>query len=147
MQATQDRVAFFPGIYSFPPVPTSASEFIAHKLTKHPTFFGCNSSEESDEPLVIYLANGGAPLGQTPVTNTSTDQMQYTADELQAMLSQTFDVVTKGIAIPADEGKGWEKDPEWPACLACAIVDRSRQQEGIERSGVCHGCFERYCWS
>ncbi|KAF8138999.1 hypothetical protein EV363DRAFT_1315512 [Boletus edulis] len=38
-------------------------------------------------------------------------------------------------------------DPEWPACLACAIVDRARERAGETRSGVCESCFARYCWS
>ncbi|KZT02314.1 lysophospholipase [Laetiporus sulphureus 93-53] len=143
--ATQDRVSYFPGTYAFPPVPTSASTFLSKNLTRYPTFFGCNSSVNSSEPLVIYLANGGPPLGQTPATNTSTLQLSYGAEELEAMLSQTFDIATQGRAT--ESSAGWEKDPEWPACLACAVVDRSRQREGVTRSGVCASCLDRYCWS
>ncbi|OSX65636.1 hypothetical protein POSPLADRAFT_1134437 [Postia placenta MAD-698-R-SB12] len=139
--ATQDRMTFFPGTYAFPPVPPLESTFLAHNLTKRPTFFGCESTAESGEPLVIYLANGGPPLGQPPLTNTSTSQFVYSADEIDGMLSQAFDVATQGIP------EGLEKDALWPACLACAVVDRSRRRERIERSGVCESCMERYCWS
>ncbi|KAF9811023.1 hypothetical protein IEO21_06727 [Rhodonia placenta] len=139
--ATQDRVAFFTDTYSFPQVPPLESTFLAYNLTKRPTFFGCESTVESGEPLVIYLANGGPPLGQPPLTNTSTAQFTYTVDEIDSMLSQTFDIATQGIP------EGVKKDPLWPACLACAVVDRSRRQERIERSGVCESCMERYCWS
>ncbi|CCM05118.1 uncharacterized protein FIBRA_07326 [Fibroporia radiculosa] len=139
--ATQDRVAFFPKAYSFPPVPPLEATFLEEGLSTRPTFFGCNSSVESGDPLVIYVANGGPPLGQAPLTNTSTFQYSYSADDVDGMLSQAFDLATQGIA------DGAEKDPLWPACLACAVVDRARRREGIERSGVCESCLDRYCWS
>ena len=40
-----------------------------------------------------------------------------------------------------------KKDEQWPACLACAVVERKRQYRNMERSGVCEECFERYCWN
>ena len=58
------------------------------------------------------------------------------------MLSQTFVIATQGY--PAD---GATKDPDWPSCLACAIVDRARERAGDTRSGICSTCFDRYCWS
>lgn len=135
----------FPSTYSFPPVPSSSAGFLANNLTLRPTFFGCNSPASSGDPLVVYIANGGPPLGEVPVTNTSTDQLQYPSSEVQAMLNQVFDIATQGIPV---EGKdGLEKDPEWSACLACAVVDRARRNAGIERVGVCASCLQRYCWS
>ncbi|EPS99006.1 hypothetical protein FOMPIDRAFT_1017328 [Fomitopsis schrenkii] len=71
--------------------------------------------------------------------------LTYTADELQAMLSQTFDIATQGIAY--EIGSGWEKDPEYPSCLACAVVDRARERQNMARDGLCASCLERYCWS
>ncbi|KAI0934939.1 hypothetical protein AcV5_006621 [Taiwanofungus camphoratus] len=139
--ATQERVSFFPGTYAFPPVPTNQSTFLALNLTTRPAFFGCGSALSAGAPLVVYLANGGAPLGQAPLTNTSTDQFAYAADALDAMLAQTFDVATQGIPVAG------MKDPAWPACLACAVVDRARARAGLERGGVCETCMERYCWS
>ena len=145
-QATQDRVQYFPGTYSFPPVPPDNSTWLSEGLTKRPTFFGCNSSAAPGAPLVIYLGNGGPPLGETVAyTNTSTMQLSYSADELQAMLSQTFDIATQGIAN--ETANGWEKDPEYPSCLACAIVDRTRERQNIARDGLCASCLARYCWS
>ena len=50
------------------------------------------------------------------------------------MLDQVFDVATQGIPSRSSalhQHDGWadergkdEKDPLWPACLACAVVDR-----------------------
>ena len=112
---------------------------VAQKLTEHPTFFGCDDA--GDAPLVLYLANT-APLGQVAVTNTSTLRFKYEADELQAMIDQSFDIATQGIPL-----NGTQKDPEWPVCLACAVVDRARAKVGTPRSGTCESCMARYCWS
>ncbi|EGO02345.1 hypothetical protein SERLA73DRAFT_104762 [Serpula lacrymans var. lacrymans S7.3] len=139
--ATQNRTTFFPSAYSFPPVPNTLSEFTAQNLSTRPTFFGCNTSTTA--PLVIYLANGGPPHnGEAPLTNTSTAQISYQAAQIQAMLDQTFLITTQGYPANSSEAE----DPEWPACLACAVVDRARNRTGVDRSGVCASCFERYCW-
>ncbi|KAG6373884.1 hypothetical protein JVT61DRAFT_6037 [Boletus reticuloceps] len=143
--ATQDRITLLSPAYSFPPVPTSPGEFIAQNLTTRPTFFGCNTTSANDTtPLLIYLANGGPPHnGQAPVTNISTFQLSSSSSTTQAILDQIFIIATQGY--PANSSM--TTDPEWPACLACAIVDRARERAGETRSGVCACCFARYCWS
>lgn len=120
-------------------MPNTTEQFVAQQLNSRPTFFGCDDS--SPVPLVIYLANGGPPPGQTPLTNTSTTQTQYPIDEVQAMLDQTFTIATQGRPVNDTQAI----DSDWPACLACAIVDRKRGH--VERSGICSDCFSRYCWS
>ncbi|KAF7291014.1 Lysophospholipase [Mycena chlorophos] len=142
--ATQERMQLYfqPGLATFPVVPNSTDVFLAQNLTSKPTFFGCTSTAAKTGPLLVYIANGAPPRdGAAPLTNTTTDQSIYTTDELQGMLDQTFVVATQG----AEVGDSLE-DPEWPACLACAVVDRARNREGTRRSGVCQTCFERYCW-
>ena len=131
--------------YTFPPVPTSVEDFVAQNLSTRPTFFGCNTTSANDStPLVIYLANGGPPRnGDAPLTNTSANQLSYEASEIQAMLDQIFDIATQGYPANAST----TSDPEWPACLACAVVDRARERCGEARRGVCERCFARYCWS
>ncbi|EPQ57044.1 FabD/lysophospholipase-like protein [Gloeophyllum trabeum ATCC 11539] len=132
--ASQTRTTFFPSAYSFPPVPSSVDDFIEKNLTSRPTFFGCNSS--SPTPLIIYVPNGAPLPGQPPLTNTSSDQLEYSLMEVQGMLDQTFDMATlRGV------------DDDWPACLACAVVDRARVMLGAIRSGVCETCMKEYCWS
>ena len=37
-------------------------------------------------------------------------------------------------------------DPEWPACLGCAVVERSLAKVGMTRTKQCDRCFEKYCW-
>lgn len=128
--------------YDFPPVPTNTSDFVSQNLTTRPTFFGCDTNINA--PLVIYLANGGPPAnGESAITNTSTLQIQYESAQIQAMLDQVHAVATQGI--PANETES--SDLVWPACLACAIVDRARNRTGVARSGVCESCFGRYCWN
>ena len=98
-------------------------------------------------PLVIYLANGGNLLGQVPSTNTTTAQTAYQPDQILSILDQTFGIATQGIPV-----NGTAADPEWPSCLACAVVDRARAKAAsgnwslFERSGVCQQCFDRYCY-
>ncbi|KAJ6625147.1 lysophospholipase [Mycena sp. CBHHK59/15] len=141
--ATQDRMQIFPrGLARFPRVPSTLAGFAAQNLTTRPAFFGCAARGPAPGPLLVYVANGGPPRdGAAPLTNTSTFQTVYPAVELQGMLAQTFAVATQGRA-----SAGAPADPEWAACLACAVVDRARAREGVRRSGVCEGCFERYCW-
>lgn len=117
-------------------------EYTAQNLTTRPTFFGCNTTGlNTSTPLLIYLANGGPPDGEAPVTNTSTSQTSYSSSEIQAMLSQTFVIATQGYPE-----NGAMKDPDWPSCLACAVVDRARERAGVARSGICSTCMDRYCW-
>lgn len=40
---------------------------------------------------------------------------------------------------------GMARDPAFPACLACALVDRARDRMGVGRDGVCGECFARVC--
>ncbi|TDL15101.1 lysophospholipase [Rickenella mellea] len=144
--AAQARASLFPGVYSFPPVPTSINTFVSQRLSSRPTFFGCDINDprsDSPAPLIIYLANGAPPPGQPALTNTSSFQLSYAAPQLQSMLDQTFAIATEGIV----NGTTGEKDQAWPACLACAVVDRSRERSNVRRSGVCKDCFARYCWN
>lgn len=139
-QATQNRTSFFPSAYSFPQVPTDINTFVEQNLTHHPTFFGCN--ESAPVPLLIYIANGAAPPGLPQITNVSTDQTSFTPGNAQAVLDEMFVIATQGFPNGSQTS-----DSEWPACLACAVVDRVRAKQNIERSGICSDCFNRYCWN
>ena len=96
------------------------------------------------------MTNGAPPRAEpaTFLTNTSTTQDVYPASELTAMLAQVQMIATQGfVGSGKDEGvqRAGDVDVEWPACLACAVVDRVRQWAGMPRSGVCATCLERYC--
>ncbi|KAJ7858807.1 lysophospholipase [Mycena olivaceomarginata] len=150
------RMKIFPsGLRPFPAVPTSLAAFSAANLTIRPTFFGCTPSpspfagsntDTNPGPLLVYIANGAPPRNGAPaLTNTTTGQSIYTPDNIQGMLKQTFDIATQGAIVEID-GKLVDEDPEWGACLACAVVDRVRERAGVARGGVCETCFARYCW-
>ncbi|KAJ7858829.1 lysophospholipase [Mycena olivaceomarginata] len=154
--ATQDRMKIFPsGLRPFPAVPTSLAAFTAANLTIRPTFFGCMPSSSPSAgsdintdpgPLLVYIANGAPPRDGAPaLTNTTTGQSIYTPDEIQGMLKQTFNIATQGAIVELDR-KTVDEDPEWGACLACAVVDCVRARAAVARSGVCETCFARYCW-
>ncbi|KAG0700944.1 lysophospholipase catalytic domain-containing protein [Suillus ampliporus] len=125
--ATQNRTSLYPSAYSFPLVPTSLGEFTAQNLTTRPTFFGCNTTtSNASTPLLIYLANGGPP------SRWLSSRYQH--------LNLSNDIY---VGYPTD---GATMDPDWPSCLACAIVDRARERAGEARSGICSTCLDRYCW-
>jgi len=140
-------------IYRLPPVPTSMSVIIGQGLATRPSFFGCGnftsasgakvSSGGGDVPIIIYMANGAAPPGQAPLTNTSTSQTVYNATQLQGMFSQTLDIATQGFS-----GNGnTTKDAQWPLCLACALFEPARARaSNVARAPLCESCFSRYCW-
>ncbi|TDL15105.1 FabD/lysophospholipase-like protein [Rickenella mellea] len=163
--AAQNRAAAFPSSYSFPPVPTTTETFLTQGLVNRPTFFGCDSAhtinstttDPNTPPLIIYIANGGPPPGEPALTNTSNLQLQYESEQIQGILNQVFTIGTQGIPPSLSSSTNstkrhnnhpmGDKDPEWAACLACAIVDRARARSGVQRSGVCVRCLERYCWN
>ena len=140
MIASQNRTTFFSSAYSFPSVPQTPAEFISEKLTTQTTFFGCDTPST---PFIIYLANGGPPRNSvgSPVTNSPTAQDTFSTDLLHEILNQSGETATQG------NSGSRRVDPEWPACLACAVVDRVRERSGKSRTGVCASCFDRYCWS
>ncbi|TDL15109.1 hypothetical protein BD410DRAFT_796692 [Rickenella mellea] len=163
--AAQNQARLFPSSYSFPPIPSTTEAFIAQGLVNRPTFFGCDSTHTINSttthtntpPLIIYIANGGPPPGEPALTNTPNLQLQYEPEQIQGMLDQVFTIATQGISPSLSSSTNSTKrhnnhpigykDPEWAACLACAIVDRARARSGVQRSGVCVGCMERYCWN
>lgn len=50
-------------------------------------------------------------------------------------------MATQGIPVNG------AKDPEWPVCLACGVVERARARSGLKREGACESCLARYCFS
>jgi len=146
-------------VYQLPPMPTSTTPFVATNqggqgLGQRPTFFGCGnftgasgqqvSSGGGQVPLVVYIPNGAPPPGQSPATNTSTQQTNYTDTQLSAFFDQAVQITNQGFS--GDNNS--TKDADWPICLACAIFEPSRaRSQNITRDQVCESCFTRYCWN
>lgn len=130
----------------FPYVPDSAS-FRNLNLTARPTFFGCDAKnltsllpdgadEDSvyDSPLIVYTAN--RPF--TYYSNTSTFKLSYEDTEKRSMIKNGFEVASRLNS---------SLDSDWKACVACAIIRREQERQGIEQSDQCKECFSTYCWN
>lgn len=142
LRASYARTATLPEGQQILPAFPSAEVFVDQGLNARPTFFGCNASEteiNDGMPLIVYLPN--APSGGSYDTNSSTYKLEYSREETQQFLDAMFNVTTRGISNSTSP-----RDEQWPACFACAIVERRRQFQNISRSTVCEGCFDRYCW-
>ena len=136
-----NRTTLFPSVYSFPPLPSTTSAFVTANLTTQPTFYGCNTVLSA--PLIIHIANGGPPRGAQgpPLTNSSTFQLSVDRAVIQPTLDQVWEIATQG------RSESTQPDKLWPACLACAVVDRARHRSGVPREGLCASCLDRYCWN
>ncbi|ODQ83110.1 hypothetical protein BABINDRAFT_159568 [Babjeviella inositovora NRRL Y-12698] len=126
----------------FPHIP-DANTFSALNFTRRPTFFGCYGDSLSDlidkvlgqlPPLVIYVPN--SPISY--LSNTSTFKLEYSAETKRRMLDNGFDVASRNRLLI---------DPEWRACVACAVIRRKQERDGVAASEQCTRCFESYCWS
>ncbi|KAK1141307.1 Lysophospholipase 1 [Aspergillus melleus] len=119
----------------FPAVP-DPNTFINLGLNKRPTFFGCDSKNMTGlAPLVVYLPN--APY--THLSNTSTFDLSYSAEDRDAMITNGYNVATRA--------NGTEDDASWSSCVGCAILSRSAERTGTTLPDICTECFKSYCWN
>jgi lysophospholipase len=133
---------YFTSVYAkqaglpFPTVPPPTT-FLARNYTFRPTFFGCNTSltitGDNESPIVLYLTN--APYSW--YSNFTWGDPLMSRTSFEGVLVNSFDIVTQGNGT---------LDTEWPACVACAAIDRSLARVGMSRSDQCEKCFSKYCW-
>ena len=120
----------------FPTIPT-ATTIINRKYNIRPTLFGCDTdlttTNSADAPLVLYMAN--APY--SAYTNYSYIQSEMSNSQFNDVLVNSFNIVTQGNGTI---------DEEWPACMACASIDRSLAKVGMARTKQCEKCMAKYCW-
>ncbi|OWB78675.1 hypothetical protein B5S32_g2875 [[Candida] boidinii] len=126
----------------FPKIPTNTT-FEGLGLNKRPTFFGCYAKDLTDlmenvdhdelPPLVIYMPNSYHSYN----SNTSTFKLTYDTDEMLGMFRNGFEVSTR---------KNLTLDDEWRACVGCAILQRSKEKQGLKIGDQCQKCFDEYCW-
>ena len=135
--ATYERSLNHSGIgngTSFPAIPDT-NTFVNLGLNTRPTFFGCNSSNTtSPTPLIVYLPN-------TPYvyySNVSTFDPSYNYSVRNAIIENGYVSTTMGNGTV---------DPQWPTCVACAILSRSLERTGTAVPNACQECFTRYCWN
>lgn len=118
---------------AFPAVPDT-NTFVNLGLNKHPTFFGCDSSNTTSmTPLIVYLPN--SPY--TFQSNISTFTPSYTTDEIDGLIENGYEVATMGNATV---------DNTWPTCVGCAILQRSMERTGTTIPDACKQCFKQFCW-
>ncbi|KAL8295529.1 hypothetical protein RB597_009319 [Gaeumannomyces tritici] len=126
------------GPIPFPKVPPPAT-FVARGYNHRPTLFGCDTSLTTtperghESPIVLYLAN--APY--SAFTNYSDFQSALSLEQARQVMVNSFDLVTQGNGTLARD---------WPRCLACAVVERSRARLGMPRAAACDTCFAKWCW-
>lgn len=129
----------------FPYVPSNIS-FINRNLTAKPTFFGCDAKnltslldDDMDDddvyksPLIVYTAN--RPF--TYWSNQSTFKLSYEEPEKLGMIKNGFEVASR---------LNHTLDEDFRACVACAIIRREQERQGVEQSEQCKECFLKYCW-
>ncbi|EGG10647.1 uncharacterized protein MELLADRAFT_115499 [Melampsora larici-populina 98AG31] len=136
--------------YSFPKIPDASREFTARGLHQRPSLFGCN---ETSAPLVIYFPN----YYIVAETDVSTVHASYTPAEIEGFLANGFAIATQGRGkntvdnflsgdlAEAIDRVGELQEPRWPTCIACGLIDRQNQRDGIPRTPQCEACFTKYC--
>jgi len=118
----------------FPRVP-SQNTFVNLGLNRLPTFFGCEPEDpDHPGPLIVYLPN--APY--RAYSNVTTFQLEYTDEQRQEIVANGYDVVTMANGTV---------DAQWPACLGCAILERSLRRTKTQIPTICDDCFKRHCWN
>ncbi|KAG4031492.1 hypothetical protein MFRU_009g02640 [Monilinia fructicola] len=118
----------------FPAVP-GQNTFVNLGLNKRPSFFGCDASNSTGPtPLVVYIPN--APY--ITHSNVSTFDPSYNNTQRNLIIENGYDVATMGNST---------LDPEWPTCVACAIISRSLTKTNTSVPDACTTCFNRYCWN
>ncbi|KAI0044217.1 phospholipase B [Auriscalpium vulgare] len=128
----------------FPPIPANAEAFVSTGTNRRPTFFGCDPTQSPPEwPLVLYLPNAPPLDGSAPAANTNTFKLQYSQKHTVIILEQVFNNTVGGF-VPNTTGA----DPNWPKCLQCGAIDRSRYKTSpvTQRSSFCQTCFTQYCY-
>ncbi|MBW0497543.1 hypothetical protein O181_037258 [Austropuccinia psidii MF-1] len=131
------------GEADFPLVPVDPKVWTNKGLGTRPTFFGCDAPAQSGNggyPLIIYLPN--SPLAQKGfATNISTLKLQCSKKDTQAFIESTMQATAQPVFRPN------QTDDDWPTCLSCALIERSRNRMNVSRSSACQICFKRYCYS
>ncbi|KAF8135442.1 phospholipase B [Boletus edulis] len=129
---------------AFPPIPSSAQDFISTGVNQRPTFFGCNPTQfPAEYPLVIYIPNSPPFDGHPPASNTGNLQFTYTPLSTATFIDQAFQNTLSGF-VPNTTSH----DPNWGRCLQCAALDRARLKltPPLARSSICVQCFSQYCY-
>ena len=117
----------------FPAVP-GKDTFQNLGLNTRPVFFGCNAKNTSSpSPLIIYIPN----YPYIYASNISTFKLSISANERDAIIQNGWAVVTQLNST---------HKPDWPVCVACAMLSRSFDRTNTDVPAACTKCFSDYCW-
>lgn len=117
--------------YPFPKIPNAVNgSFISAGYDKRPTLFGC---DDPGTPLILYFPNHFV----SAKTDMPTLQTDYSWQEIDGFFQNGFYIATQSNSTYVD--------PEWPACLACAMIEKQRIRNLQNRTDQCSACFSRYC--
>jgi lysophospholipase len=132
-----------PSHQAFPPIPSSAQEFLSTGVNQRPTFFGCDTQVPAEYPLIIYIPNAPPLDGSPPASNTGNLQFSYSPLSAAVFINQAFHNTLGGF-----KPNTTSPDPNWGTCLQCAALDRARLKltPVLPRSDVCTQCFLQYCY-
>ena len=117
----------------FPSIPDQ-NTFVNLGLNTRPTFFGCDSKNQTKaSPLIVYIPNSPYVY----YSNVSTFDPSYNNTERNAIVENGYYVATMANGT---------RDSQWPTCMGCAILSRSMERTGTTVPDVCRQCMNRYCW-
>ncbi|KAM9900553.1 hypothetical protein OXX79_005062 [Metschnikowia pulcherrima] len=105
-------------------------------LGKEPHLIASGRADEDEvynSPVIVYTANRPFSF----YSNTSTFKLSWENEQKLGMIQNGFETASR-LNSTLDE--------DWKTCVACAIIRREQERQGIEQSDQCKSCFEEYCW-
>jgi lysophospholipase len=118
-----------------PPVNTLQNR----NYTLKPTLFGCDinltTTKSADSPIVLYIAN--APYSAYTNYTWTGGAGAFDEGQFNEIFVNSFNQVTQGNGT---------LDSQWTTCLGCAVIERSLEKVGMQRSRQCEECFAEWCW-
>ncbi|PMD48090.1 FabD/lysophospholipase-like protein [Hyaloscypha variabilis F] len=118
-----------------PPVNTLQNK----NYTLKPTLFGCDinltTTKSSDSPIVLYIAN--APYSAYTNYTWTGQAGAFDATQFNEIFVNSFNQLTQGNGT---------LESDWTTCLGCAVIDRTLDKIGMQRTNQCQECLQKYCW-
>lgn len=158
LYSTYDRISHNQTYHStlgFPVIPRPET-FLKQGLNRRPVFFGCSANSgagssnttantTSSGPLIAYL-----PLTNINYyTNVSTYALNFTGDEVNHFFNNSRAQLLTPLTPETANSSSPRLDREgaFLTCLACAIVQRSKDRAGVPQGRQCDQCFNTWCWN
>jgi lysophospholipase len=119
---------------AFPAVPDYYT-FINLGLNVRPTFFGCDSKNQSaPTPIIVYIPN--APYSY--MSNLSTMTTEFNNTVRNSIIQNGYEMATMGNGTV---------ESEWSMCVGCVMLLRSFERTKTTVPKQCNQCFDKHCWN